>query len=161
MQTAPKTRHMVPISSVYWCADCRYKHSSYCCNALNWRLCTGRCLETLWPSTLQYQYANLLFSPALSLDPRVSTQSVAQWLLIPKSPLNTQRPTSAAYAYLPSVIHLLLIKPILHSENKPIAQFTVSNIGLLRNIGTEIRDSSNERLVCRNISPLLLPSQLW
>jgi hypothetical protein len=46
------------ILSVHWCADFRlatsYKLLSYCCNALNWRLFTSRCLETLWPSTLQY-----------------------------------------------------------------------------------------------------------
>jgi hypothetical protein len=58
MQTTMKTCHVISISSVQWCTDCRlatsYKHSSCCCNALNWRLFTGHCLETLWPSTLQY-----------------------------------------------------------------------------------------------------------
>jgi hypothetical protein len=61
-QTAQKTRHVISMSSVRWCADCclatRYRYSSYSCNSLNWRLCTGLCLETLWPSTLQYIECN-------------------------------------------------------------------------------------------------------
>jgi hypothetical protein len=62
------------ISSVHWFADCRlatnYKHSSYCCNGLNWRLFTGRCLETFWPSTLQY--VQVIYFISLS---------VSKWLL--------------------------------------------------------------------------------
>jgi hypothetical protein len=62
-RTPQKASHVIAISSPLWRADCclatSYIHSSYCWVRLReWRLFTGRCLETLWPSTLQY---NLLW----------------------------------------------------------------------------------------------------
>jgi hypothetical protein len=57
--------YVIVTSLADWRADCclatNYKHSSYCWVRLrDWKLITGRCLETFWSSTLQYVYIFLL-----------------------------------------------------------------------------------------------------
>jgi hypothetical protein len=74
MQTAQKTCHVIPRQSTGALTRLAssYKHLSYCCNALNWRLFTSHSLETLWSSTLHYIKFQLPINFAATRRPEIS-----------------------------------------------------------------------------------------